>query len=197
MAEPKTISYAEVYAQTEIVLEDLGKELPDSVSREVYLEIIAQSAFARLKRKGLPASQISEQIKFLVRHLVDEAPASPLEAKQVLLIVTLDDAIEQQFTRAFDDQLSDRQHEFSLNFGSRAMANRARIIESRARTSARIRDERQSSRDISLAEALEAGRRRIERYETEKAEVEKAKRRAHLATPPPEGGRSATKEVSR
>lgn len=161
MAEHEIISYDEAYARTEAIFDELSLALPGGISREVFLQIVAEAALSRLKRKARSAANLGSQIRFLARLLIDEAACSPLDAMLLINIAALNDASEQQFARAFDEDRSERQGEFSLNFVNKITLTLTKVSETRARSAALRRiDGKEGVLDI--ADALAEGRRRLE-----------------------------------
>ena len=161
MAEHEIISYEDAYARTEAIFDELSPALPDGLSRDVFLEIVAEAALSRLKRKARSAASLDRQIKFVTRLLIDEAASSPLDAKLALRMAALDDAVDQQLSHAFEDDRSERHREFSLHFANKATLTLSKVKEARARVAAFRESTIQSTNNRSLAKAIEEGNRRV------------------------------------
>ena len=161
MAKGKRISYKEAYAKAEAITDELTPILEDRFSRDVFLEIIAKEALSRVKGKAKPAENLDSQIRYVAGLLIDEAACSPLDAKLVLRIDALNDAVDQQLSRAFGEDCSERHCEFSLNFASKGSVNMAKLMEVRDRLAARRSSERKPSKNFDLIKAHEEGMRRL------------------------------------
>ncbi|MFI8667219.1 hypothetical protein ACIGGE_12355 [Qipengyuania sp. NPDC077410] len=162
MADQEILSYDDAYARTEAIFDELSPALPDGFSREVLLLIVAEAALSRLNRKAPSAASLDRQIRFVTRLLIDEAACSPLDAKVVLRMAVLDDATDQQLSRAFDDDHSERHREFSLNFANMATLTLSKGREARERVAAVRKSTVQSTENWSLAKAIEEGNRRVD-----------------------------------
>ncbi|MCA0911042.1 hypothetical protein [Qipengyuania gaetbuli] len=144
------------------VLDEMLDELPLTLRKEVLVEIVAKAGVSRLTRNSPRPAELEQQINFLARLLIEEAPASPLDAQLVLQAVALNEATQRQVSYASDERTSERHREFSLSFASRAMINHAKVMQAREAMAGRRKTDMDSSRATSIVAAIEAGKRRLE-----------------------------------